>query len=142
MKKNNKKPRVTPDLSQTDKARVDALAPYIRNNRISCKSAHDAAGALQVSPGQIGPLLDALGCKVEHCQLGLFGYGTPGKKLDPDICLSDALELSLTDAQKDNCISCLTCWNLAEKLSVTRLEIGSACEKKQLRIRPCQLGIF
>ncbi len=141
MEKENKQPGITPELSQMDKDLLNALRPFIHNNRITCKSAHDAAQALQVSPGQMGPMLDSLGCKVERCQLGLFGYGRK-KKLDPEISLSETLNSSLSAAQKDNCISCLTCWNLADNLFVSRLEIGSACEKKQLRIRPCQLGIF
>jgi hypothetical protein len=52
--------------------------------------------------------------------------------------LNEQLDITSIDGR----ISCLECWTIAKKLKIKRLDMGSACEKKNIKIKPCQLGAF
>lgn len=118
------------------------LQEFTHNNKITCQNAHDFAKKCNQSPLQIGRLLDEKNIRVDKCQLGLFGYGPQKKKLAPHINLSPDQQQSIRNAQQKACVSCHDSWKLAKQLNLSRLEMGSACEKLGLRIKPCQLGIF
>ena len=119
--------------------KIQALAD---NHCLNCALAHQAGKALNVSPLEIGRQIDLLEYRITECQLGLFGYNNGEKKIDPEIEIAPDLNEQLDAANKDGRISCLECWNIAKKLKIKRLDIGSACEKKNIRIKPCQLGAF
>ncbi|MBU1344239.1 MAG: hypothetical protein KKE44_18015 [Proteobacteria bacterium] len=124
----------------------DTIAKKIRlsadNDCISCASAHQVAASLGMPPSDIGVQADLLEYRITQCQVGLFGYGNGGKKINPNIEIAPDLNKHLDKASQDGRISCLECWKIAGSLKIKRLDIGSACEKKNIRIKPCQLGIF
>jgi len=126
-------------INKTISEKIRALAD---DNCLTCASAHQAGKALKISPSEIGVQTDLLEYRIEECQLGLFGYGNGKKRINPDIEISDDLNEQLDKVSKDGRISCLECWNIAKDLKIKRLDIGSACEKKNIRIKPCQLGAF
>jgi len=112
------------------------------DNNLDCAAAHRAANELQVSPGEIGVQTDLIEFRITMCQLGLFGYEGGTKKIDPDFDIPSDMEAALDKANVDGKLSCLDCWNIAKDLKAKRIDIASACEKKEIRIRPCQLGAF
>ena len=128
-------------INETIAKKIRSLA---KDDCLTCASAHQAGKSLNVSPSEIGIQTDLLEYRIEACQLGLFGYndGDGGKKIDPDIKITPQLSEQLDMANNDGRISCLDCWDIAKNLNVKRLDIGSACEKKNIRIKPCQLGAF
>ncbi len=113
-----------------------------RDGLLFCASAHRIAKSLGFTPGEIGVQADLLELRIAKCQLGLFGYAPNKKNLDPDVVISDDLKAQILKAQTDGRIDCLTCWKLASKLNISRIDMGSACEKLEIRIKPCQLGAF
>ncbi len=124
-----------PKLSKTIKAAAS-------DGLLSCVSAHKAAKALGCKPGEIGIQSDLLELRISQCQLGLFGYSPDKKNLDPDIEIPANLNDAIFDTQDEGRISCRQCWDMAKACKVSRLEVGSACDKKEIRIKPCQLGAF
>ena len=112
------------------------------NNNIACAAAHRAAAALSMSPEDIGVQIDLLELKINQCQVGLFGYADTGKKLDEDIVIDPELEKKLDEKSTHGRISCFDCWTIAAEIKTKRLTVGSACQKKEIRIKPCQLGTF
>ncbi|WP_299983718.1 hypothetical protein [Desulfobacula sp.] len=124
----------------------EAIAEKIRavsdDNCLRCTSAHRAGKALNISPSEIGVQTDLLEYRIAECQLGLFGYSDGKKRIDPNIEIAPDLNEQLDKTDKDGRISCLECWNIAKNLKIKRVDIGSACEKKNIRIKPCQLGAF
>ncbi|MCF8091203.1 MAG: hypothetical protein K9K21_04855 [Desulfotignum sp.] len=121
---------------------AEKLNTLIKQNRLSCAAAHKAAADLKVSPEQIGIQADLMEVRIVKCQLGLFGYEPEPKRIDPGIDISDDLWAHIENKSVDGRLSCKTCWNIAQKFAVSRLEMGSACEKINIRIKPCQLGAF
>ncbi|OFZ62282.1 MAG: hypothetical protein A2328_06955 [Bdellovibrionales bacterium RIFOXYB2_FULL_36_6] len=119
--------------------RVKAMAD---NNNITCSSAHQISKILNLPPSEIGIQIDLLEFRITECQLGLFGYSNGKKKINPEIEIPGALDTLLEKSAVDNKIACLSCWAIAGDLKMKRLDIGSACEKKNIRIKPCQLGSF
>jgi hypothetical protein len=112
------------------------------NGEISCAAAHKAAGALNLSPEKTGEQIDLLEFRITQCRLGLFGHSGSGKQFNPDISIGKDLETRLTAATVQGRISCKACWEIAAALNLKKLDVGSACEKMGLRIKPCQLGTF
>lgn len=131
---------------QNGKQINEIIAEKIRtlsnNNCLTCASAHRAKKALNVSPSEIGIQTDLLEYRITECQLGLFGYDDGEKRIHPDIDISSDLNEQLDLISEDGRIACLKCWDIAKKLKIKRLDVGSACEKKNIRIKPCQLGAF
>jgi hypothetical protein len=126
-------------INKTITKKIQALA---NNNSLMCALAHQAGKALQVSPLEIGVQTDLLEYQIAECQLGLFGYSDGEKKIDPDIEITPDLNKQLDRANKAGRISCLECWDIAKNLKIKRIDVASACEKKNIRIKPCQLGAF
>ncbi len=127
---------------QINKAIAEKIRTLANDNSLTCASAHRAGKALKISSLEIGVQIDLLEYQISECQLGLFGYGDGEKKIDPDIEISADLNGQLDKTNNDGRISCLECWEIAKNLKIKRLDVASACEKKNIRIRPCQLGAF
>ncbi len=113
-----------------------------KNNCLTCAAAHRIARDLKLSPLEIGVQTDLLEYSIVECQMGLFGYPDKKKKMDPNIDIPVNLEKELNTRNEDGRISCLECWNIAKQMKIKKLDIASACEKKEIRIKPCQLGAF
>lgn len=109
---------------------------------ITCAFAHKLGQSLETSPSDIGVQIDLLEYRITECQLGLFGYTNGKKRLDAEIEIGTDLSGQLDKSNQEGEISCSECWNIAKRLKINRLDIGSACEKKNIRIKPCQLGAF
>ncbi|MCF6247424.1 MAG: hypothetical protein L3J69_08695 [Desulfobacula sp.] len=113
-----------------------------KDNCLTCAAAHLIAKRLSLSPTQVGVQTDLLEYRITDCQMGLFGFLDKKKRIDPNINIPGDLEKELDKKNEDGRISCLECWNIAKQMKVKKLDIGSACEKKKIRIKPCQLGAF
>lgn len=127
----------------TPDARIAAAVQEVADDgRVPCVLAHDLASELQVTPAEVGKTIDLLELRIIKCQLGLFGY-LPGKKmLKPTEVVSNELRDRLTRATVNGAIPCATCWEIAEELDMQRIAVAAACERLDLRVRPCQLGAF
>jgi hypothetical protein len=113
-----------------------------KDNEITCIAAHKAAEKLGVSPGEIGIQTDLLEFRITMCQIGLFGYKGGEKQIDPDFDIPSDMEAALDKANDDGRLSCFDCWNIAKNLKAKKIDVASACEKKEIRVKPCQLGAF
>jgi len=120
----------------------DELKKSSNKGDLNCINAHKIAEKLGVTPDEIGIQADLSELCISRCQMGLFGYFPQKKRLDPNISIPPKLETALDKVQTQGRISCAQCWNLASELGIPKMDIGSACEKKGIRIKPCQLGAF
>lgn len=115
------------------------LQNELKENKISCLAAHKIATALEIDPIKVGIQIDLANYKITTCQLGLFGHEINHTK---DIDFPVELESILEDAQSNNTISCLSCWEIADKVETARPIVSACCDKLKIRIKPCQLGAF
>lgn len=127
---------------QRDNAAAQVIEKKAESGCLNCADAHRAAKQLGLSPDQIGVQADLAELRISKCQMGLFGYHPGKKNLNPDIEISPAADRAIDEAQTDGRLSCAQCWELAAELGMSRLDMGSACEKKGIRVKPCQLGAF
>ena len=129
---------------KVDKTIEEKLRANSKNEKISCSAIHSAAEKLSVSPKKTGIQADLLELRLNCCQLGLFGWEKEpkGKLIDKSIQIPDILEEKLNSITKDNRTTCLECWEIADALKIKKLDVGSACEKKGIKIKKCQLGAF
>ena len=127
------------NIDETISKRIESLAD---NGSVSCAAAHRIAKDLGISPSDIGVQIDLMEYRISKCQMGLFGYSPEKKRIDPEIEISKNLQGQLDKENTQEPISCSKCWEIAGRLKIKKLDIGSACEKKDIRIKPCQLGAF
>lgn len=127
---------------QRDAAIAQRLEQAAQDGRITCVDAHRIAKEMNRSPDQVGAQADLGELRISRCQMGLFGYFPDKKNLNPEIAVSAETRDAIDRAQTEGRISCAACWALATELGLSRLDMGSACEKMGLRIKPCQLGAF
>ncbi|OGR27680.1 MAG: hypothetical protein A2277_06590 [Desulfobacterales bacterium RIFOXYA12_FULL_46_15] len=121
---------------------ADKIKAIADNESITCSSAHQISKAVSLSPAEIGIQIDLLEFRITECQLGLFGYCNGGKKINPEIKITPDLGDRLEKSAVDGRLSCLSCWDIATDLKMKRIDMGSSCEKMNIRIKPCQLGSF
>ena len=124
-----------------DEAVAKKIRAMAKEGMITCASAHQIGKKLNLPLSEIGIQIDLMELRINECQLGLFGY-PDGKRLNPDIEISVDLDNQLENSVSDGRISCNDCWELAERMKIKRLDIGAACEKRNIRIKPCKLGAF
>ena len=110
--------------------------------KITCAEAFNIAADANISPEIVGKLIDDLGVKLTHCQLGLFGHSPDRKKVTGALDISEDLKNAIMADSEDGRISCRTVWNIALRLQVARQKVSNACEGLKIRIKPCQLGAF
>ncbi len=118
------------------------IAAASKDGVIDCASAHKIAQKSGTTPDSIGVQIDLMELRITRCQLGLFGYGPQKKNFKSDIQVSAQLKADIINTQVEGRLSCRQCWELARRHKRSKPDMGSACEKIEIRIKPCQLGAF
>jgi len=131
-----------PSQTKLDPKIAEALKEKAKNNKISCASAHKIADKAGITPAEVGVALDLLEMRITNCQLGLFGHSPETKIVKPSESVSPDMEEAIRTSVKDNRISCLSCWEIAARFGVARIEVSAACEALGVKIVACQLGAF
>ncbi|UCG65631.1 MAG: hypothetical protein JSW12_00810 [Deltaproteobacteria bacterium] len=121
---------------------AEAINRKAVNNRISCASAHEIAAELDIIPADVGVGLDLLETRIINCQLGLFGHSPEKKAVKSSESVSPELEKAIHKSLADNRISCLSCWKIAERFGLARMDVSAACEALRVKVSSCQLGAF
>ncbi len=128
--------------ARVDQELLDAVLAKAENKTLTCAAAHALARELGKSPAEIGMAADFAEARLVKCQLGLFGYGDPEKRVKPAESVDAGLESALCAAAGEGRISCLSVWEAAAACKTGRREAAAACEKLGLRVKPCQLDAF
>jgi hypothetical protein len=121
---------------------ADALNQEVSDGKISCAAAFKVAGKLKVTPNEVGVTIDLLEIPVIKCQLGLFGYGPPNKKVIAAETVSPALESAIREALVKGKLPCSQAWGIAVKFKIAKRGVTSACETLKIKVSSCQLGTF
>jgi len=121
---------------------AEAIKQKTEDGKITCASAHKISGKLNISPADVGVAIDLLEMRLKKCQLGLFGYGAKKNAVKPAQRVSPELEEAIKSSLVNNRISCLSCWEIAERIGIAKIDVSAACETLQARISSCQLGAF
>ncbi len=114
----------------------------IVDDRITCSAAHEVATTANVSPAEVGIVIDMVNARLTRCILGLYGYpdGKPVKK--PPAKEDEVLLKAITDAADDNHLACKDAWDIADTLKVGRLTVSRMAEAHGIKVNKCQLGAF
>ena len=124
----------------------DAITARADGGELPCAVAFSLSESLGLPPATIGAYADTLEIRLVKCQLGLFGY-TPEKKIVEPLAeipeaLDRAIEAAVSGADDPGRIACRQVWDIAAAPAIPKLRASGACEKRGLRIKPCQLGAF
>ena len=131
-----------PTDTKLDPKIAEAIKQKTEDGRITCAAAHEIAHERAVSPGDVGVAMDLLETRITKCQLGLFGYSPQKKVVRPAENVTSELEETIKNSLEDNRISCLSCWEIAERFGIAKIDVSAACEALQVRVSSCQLGAF
>ncbi|MFC1516635.1 hypothetical protein ACFL7E_07755 [Thermodesulfobacteriota bacterium] len=127
---------------KTDPNVVAAVKEKAPDGEIACTDAFAVSGQLNVPPSEVGFAADALEIRITKCQLGLFGYHPKKKMIQAAERVAKELEDTLRNALVNDRLSCITAWEIAQRLDVGKMEISAACEALNIKIGACQLGAF
>jgi hypothetical protein len=118
------------------------LQQEARQHRLTCRQAHDIARRLGVTPKEVGVAVDLMECRIVRCQLGLFGYHPRKKGFDGSVENPAGLTRIIETLPPGERLPCLAAWEMADQLGCARMAIGAGCDRKGIKIGPCQLGAF
>ncbi len=118
------------------------IAEKVKDNKISCAAAEAVAFAGKASFAEIGEALDLLNISIVECQLGLFGYGSQKKIVYAAVEVASSLQKEIKNGLVNGRLPCAAAWEIARKWNLPRMKVSAACEKMQIKIKPCQLGAF
>lgn len=112
------------------------------NKTVTCQKLHEIARNLKVQPKEVGIQAELMKLRIRECQLGLFGHEPNGKNFNIDVEISEELNSEIQQITTDGRTTCIKCWDIASKLKIKFLDVGSACEKLGIKVKYCQLDAF
>lgn len=133
--KHSSKRAVNPEATREVRSRV-------KSGELYCAAAFAAAKKLGLPPEEIGFTADRLELPITHCQLGLHGWGSEGKRVQRAEEVSEELEAAIRSRLDNGKLSCLAAWEIARDLGIGKMAVASACEALEIKIKDCQLGTF
>ena len=130
------------ETGSPDRTLVAEIEKRTPEGVLPCAVAFEIAKILGVSPREVGRAADEVRCKLNKCQLGLFGYSPHKKivsaKLPADEQIVEAIRTKATEGR----LPCAEAWQIADRFGVRKMVISAACEALGIKIKPCQLGAF
>jgi len=121
-----------------------AIREAAREERLSCTRAFELADALGTQALAIGREATALGIRITHCQLGLFGHAETGKGRivvsDPQAAAD--LAAAIHAALREGGLPCRKAWEIAQRTDRPRQDVANAAQALGIRVATCQLGCF
>jgi len=121
---------------------AEAIKKKAAYGSITCAAAHNIAKDLNLSPSQVGMNIDLLELSILKCQLGLYGYSSEKRGVNPAETVSEELERAIRDSLVEGRIPCRSLWDIAKRFKIKKMDASSACETLKIKIKPCQLGAF
>ncbi len=113
---------------------------------LPCAAAFRIARELDVRPLEVGQAADALGVRLNRCQLGLFGYGPKAEGRHKIVQPAEEVEPGLAQAIRDNLVEgklpCRAAWEIASAFHIPKMDVSAAAEALGIKIVHCQLGAF
>jgi hypothetical protein len=134
-KKHPEGTKVRDDLKQE-------ILKQTKDHRVSCKAAEKISQNTGAPLDEIGVAIDMLNISIAQCQLGLFGFDGKQKRVPAAPSVAPELEAAIRGALVKGRLSCTDAWKIADRLDEKRLEVCAACEKLNIKVKPCQLGAF
>ncbi|MBW2276732.1 MAG: hypothetical protein JRF63_04515 [Deltaproteobacteria bacterium] len=110
-----------------------------------CAAAEKIGLDLGVPLPDVGVALDLQEIKIGRCEIGLFGFETANGRhagFVPAEMVSEEMEQEIQHALVDGRLPCAAAWAIAKAHELSRIEVGSACEKLKIKISKCQIGAF
>lgn len=121
---------------------VNAIKEKVVNKNITCAAAFKIAENTGVAPEEVGFTLDMLEMRIIRCQMGIFGYEPEKKAVKPMEKVPLEIENAIKEKLLNEKLTCVSAWEIAEKLGRPKMDVSSACERFGIKIKPCQLGAF
>lgn len=127
---------------KVDEKIAEAVREKASEGRIPCAAVFKVVNDLDTTPAEVGFTIDSLEIKLTHCQMGTFGYGTGKKPIEPMDTVPEEIKEAIERSLENGRLPCKSAWEIAEKLGIAKLAVGSACETLNVKLGPCQLGAF
>ena len=131
-----------PPHLKVDQKIASVVQAHSSEKQVSCFDSFKIAEELGIKPSEVGFTIDSLEISLIKCQLGLYGYGPERKAIKPMENVDKDLEEAIQNSLENNRLTCISAWEIAEKLHIPKMDVSSACETLKIKIGSCQLGAF
>jgi hypothetical protein len=126
-----------------DETIAAAVKTRMEAGKLACAAAEQIGAELGVPMANVGRTADLLEIRIDHCQLGLFGYDAPGGRIiHPDDAVAPELEKAIRGRLAGGRLPCAAAWAIAAEMKIPRLKVSSASEFLKIKVKPCQLGAY
>ncbi len=126
----------------TEDRLAEAIQERTREGKLSCGAAFRIAGELSLNPMKVGEMADALGIRLYHCQLGLFGYDGEERIVHAAEEVSSDLEQAIREGLVLGRLPCAVAWAIANRFDLPKTHVANAAERLGIKLGQCQLGAF
>jgi hypothetical protein len=126
---------------------LQAIDGIAIQGEVACADAHELAARLGVAPIEIGKAVNsATSLRFNRCQLGFFGYGLKEEGKHKIVCraahVPPEIEAAIKAQAAEGRIACKAVWEIAAQFKYPRLGMANIVEALDLKVKPCQLGLF
>lgn len=128
--------------AELDERIAREMRAQVKEGGLFCAVGFKIARDLSVTLDDIGQTADLLELPILKCRLGLFGYGSQKKVVEPAESVDANLEAAIQKELVNDRLPCARSFVIAENFGITKMQVASACEKLDIRISACQLGAF
>ena len=119
-----------------------AVETKARDAHLPCPAAWKVAKEAGVSRLAVGVLIDRLGIRVTHCQLGCFGVSKTPRDEVAAGGFSDAAARRVEALHQQGELTCANVFALARELNEKPLAVAAAANVRGYHLTQCQLGCF
>jgi len=130
---------------ELDERIAAAIRQRHKGEEFPCAAAEKIGKELGVPLAEVGIALDLMEIKIGRCEIGLFGFDTANGRhagFAPAEDVPEEIEREIQQALVDGRLPCTAAWRIAREHELSRIEVGSACEKLKIKISKCQIGAF
>ena len=132
-----------PGGTEIHRTAAESIKQRSSYGKLTCKEAHAISSTLKIAPAEVGKTLDLMEVRITECQLGFFGYESSERSIvKPAEKVTDRMKDRILKEVKDNRVSCLSLWNVADDMNISKMDVSAACETLKLKVCCCQLGAF
>lgn len=131
-----------PKGTKVSEVLLEAVKETASQGKISCAQAFKIVRTCEVEPLEVGMAVDMLEIKLEKCQLGLFGYGSRKRIVEPAAQIDEPIKKAIEESLVNGRLSCAAGWDIAVRFGRPKMDVAAICEALSIKISPCQLGSF
>ena len=121
---------------------AEAVKASLHDGNLPCGTAFKIARETGVPRVAVGAITDQLGLRVSNCQIGCFKVDKIINHEVRHVEEDEAIASKLENLKMSDELTCVNVHKLAADLKLPPMAVADVANRRQMKIRQCQLGCF